>query len=201
MRTVREGQPGDSPVVRDMLPAPDPVCSAGELPKGYGLARSEESAGLVAEGQSGIADEKGLIEFVIFGEPASKANSRRIAVVNRKPRVIKSAKALFYGLNALRQIPVFARKRLEGPVSVSMTIFYATERPDLDESLILDLLQDIHSGSGESRKLIQAGVYRNDRQVREKHIYHGIDRDSPRVCIRICSLEPKGKQDDQEKGR
>ena len=33
--------------------------------------------------------------------------------------------------------------------------------------------------------LIQAGVYRNDRQVREKHVYHGIDRLQPRVEVLV----------------
>lgn len=85
------------------------------------------------------------IKFTILGEPASKANSRRPATVGRgdqrRTLWIKSTKALDYEADAMRQIPPAARVMLEGPVSVSMWIFYATERPDLDESLILDVLQ------------------------------------------------------------
>jgi Holliday junction resolvase RusA-like endonuclease len=52
-----------------------------------------------------------------------------------------------------------------------MRIFYASRRPDLDESLILDLLQDV--------------AYVNDRQVKEKHIYWGLDKDNPRTEMLI----------------
>ena len=43
---------------------------------------------------------------------------------------------------------------------------------DLDESLILDLLQDV--------------AYANDRQVKEKHIYWmGVDKENPRCEIEV----------------
>lgn len=41
------------------------------------------------------------------------------------------------------------------------------------------------------RVLVQAGVYRNDRQVREKHIRHAIDRANPRAEILIEPLQPQ----------
>ena len=59
-----------------------------------------------------------------------------------------------------------------------MDIYYRTQRPDLDESLILDLLE-------------KCGVYKHDRLVREKHGYHHIDRTTPRAEIRI---EPRQKK-------
>lgn len=128
------------------------------------------------------------IRLTILGEPASKANQRRIVTFGDRPAVIKSDKARRYERDALRQIPPAARRRLDGPVEVEIRIWYASERPDLDESVVLDVLQDRWSGRGEARHLVQAGVYRNDRQVREKHVYHGIDRANPRAEVVVRPL-------------
>lgn len=132
-----------------------------------------------------------MIRLTILGEPASKANSREIVMVgkgeNRRAMVRKSDKALAYEANALRQIPPAARQRLEGPLRMTLRIWYATERPDLDESLILDVLQDRYTtqtyGDEKKRELVQYGVYRNDRQVRERHVFHAIDKGNPRTEI------------------
>lgn len=133
-----------------------------------------------------------MIAFTILGEPASKANSRKVATFgNLPPMLIKSDKARGYEKNALLQIPPVHRVRLAGPIRITMRIFYASERPDLDESLILDILQDRYTGKGDARRLVQAGVYQNDRQVREKHIYHAIDRKNPRTEIVVQSLAPQ----------
>jgi len=65
-------------------------------------------------------------------------------------------------------------------VCVEMTIYYASRRPDLDESVILDCLQGF--------------VYKNDRQVKKKIIYWGLDRENPRTEIKVYLLnEDKGK--------
>lgn len=121
-----------------------------------------------------------MIEFVIYGEPASKANSRQLVKIAGRPAFIKSAKARAYEQSALAQIPHNARLGLDGPVRVDIEIYYATNRPDLDESVILDVLQ---SRGG------LTGVYRNDRQVREKHIFHRLDRANPRAVIRVRAIE------------
>ena len=139
-----------------------------------------------------------MITLTILGEPASKANSRKIVTLNGHASSIKSEKARDFERNALKQIPPAARRRIEGPVRVTLRIFYATERPDLDESVVLDVLQDRYSKEKKDpatgivwkpRTLVQAGVYRNDRQVREKHIYHGIDKRNPRTEITIEPLQ------------
>lgn len=126
------------------------------------------------------------IEFTILGEPASKANSRELVTINHRPAIIKSQKARSYVRSALLQIPVEYRRRLEGPVEIQLRIYYSSERPDLDESVVLDILQDqwTRMGNGQ-RLLVQAGVYRNDRQVRRKVVEHGIDKRNPRVEVRI----------------
>lgn len=134
-----------------------------------------------------------MIAFTILGEPASKANSRKIVTICDRPSVIKSEKAREYEADALRQIPPKARQRLEGPVRVTLRIFYASERPDLDESVVLDVLQDRWKrdkrDTGQGRILVQHGVYRNDRQVREKHVYHAIDRANPRTDVLVEPLQ------------
>lgn len=151
-----------------------------------------------------------MISFTILGEPASKANSRQLVSFGRgekkRPALIKSEKARDYERDAQRQIPEHARQMLTGPVSVTLWIFYASERPDLDESVVLDVLQARYKrvpgdyvkigpgkyaeGEGE-RKLISRGVYLNDRQVREKHVYHGIDRANPRAEVVVVPLVPQ----------
>ena len=113
-------------------------------------------------------------QFTIEGEPASKANSRKIVTIRGRPVSIKSDKARKYAAGFLHQC-----KKLddlfEGDVSVEILIYYATKRPDLDESLILDCMQ--------------GNVFINDRQVKQKHIYWGLDRDRPRAVIRVSALE------------
>lgn len=114
------------------------------------------------------------IYLVVRGEPASKANQRRLVLRGNKPMFIKSSKALSYAESFALQVRPLA-DLLEGQLRVDMWIYYATQRPDLDESLILDLLQ--------------GKVYLNDRQVRERHVYHYIDKENPRVEIAVRPRE------------
>lgn len=139
-----------------------------------------------------------IVRLTILGEPASKGNSRELVTFGRgeaaRPALIKSKKARAYERDALRQIPPIARMRIEGPVRVTARIFYASERPDLDASVLLDCLQDRYSGKGGGRELVQRGVYRNDRQVRELHLYHAIDRTSPRAEIEVEALQAQQEE-------
>ena len=115
-----------------------------------------------------------LLEFCIFGEPASKANSRMIVRFGNRPASIKSAKARAYEHQARLQLLEHKLTPVEGPVRVTMRIYYRTQRPDLDPSVVLDVLQ--------------GHAYANDRQVREMHLYHDIDKESPRAVIRVEAL-------------
>lgn len=144
-----------------------------------------------------------MIRFTIHGEAASKGNSRRLvtqpgadprtAQACERPRLIKSAKALAFESAALRQIPPRCRVRLDVPLRVTLFMFYASERPDLDESLVLDCLQDRYATlkvNGVCRRvLVQRGVFVNDRLVREKHVFHRIDRLDPRVEVVVEPLD------------
>jgi Holliday junction resolvase RusA-like endonuclease len=127
-----------------------------------------------------VAKTKGRTKpysVIVQGEAASKANSRKIATINGVTRIIKSDKARSF-LRAFQYQVKQLDPMFEEDVSVEMTIFYASRRPDLDESLILDALQGF--------------VYRNDRQVREKHVYWGLDPSRPRVELNVSlrSEEP-----------
>lgn len=115
----------------------------------------------------------------ILGEPASKANSRRWVRVKGQSRFIKSKKALDYSKAFQDQAKALDTMLDEDglPLCAEITIHYASRRPDLDESLILDLLQGV--------------AYKNDRAVKRKVIEWRLDRDNPRSEIRVTQL-PKG---------
>jgi len=115
-----------------------------------------------------------VYQFEILGEPASKANSRKIVLIKGRPASIKSDKARKYAKCFLEQCEQL-EELFSGDVCVEMLIHYASRRPDLDESLILDLMQ--------------GKIYENDRQVKQKNIYWGLDRERPRTVIRVSSLE------------
>ncbi len=110
------------------------------------------------------------VRLILHGEPASKANSRRLVTIRGQARLIKSQKALDYVAAVKRTYPPLV-PLLEGDLRMTADVYYASRRPDLDVSLILDALQDI--------------AYKNDRQVREMHLYHRLDRANPRAEITL----------------
>lgn len=138
-----------------------------------------------------------VIKLTILGEPASKANQRKLVTFGRgenaRPALIKSDKARDYERSAILQIPHEAKQMLQGRLRMTLRIFYASERPDLDESIVLDVLQAKFKTDKRTkeRELVRRGVYINDRQIRERHVYHAIDRTNPRAEIEIESIEPQ----------
>ena len=128
---------------------------------------------------SDAPQELQALSQIIFGEPASKANSRRVVHYGGMSRLIKSKKALTYS-DVFRQQCGKLPTLMTGDLRVTLHIFYASRRPDLDESLILDLMQGL--------------IYENDRQVKERHCYWGLDPDNPRAEIiieKIPEVAPK----------
>lgn len=118
---------------------------------------------------------------IIFGEPASKSNSRRVVRFGGMSRLIKSEKALNYSEVFKQQCKPLAQL-MTGDLRVTLHIYYASRRPDLDETLILDLMQGL--------------IYENDRQVKERHAYWGLDPENPRAEIlveKIPEVAPKKK--------
>ena len=128
---------------------------------------------------SDAPQELQALSQIIFGEPASKANSRRVVHYGGMSRLIKSKKALSYS-DVFKQQCGKLPTLMSGDLRVTLYIFYASRRPDLDESLILDLMQGL--------------IYENDRQVKERHCYWGLDPDNPRAEIiieKIPEIAPK----------
>lgn len=117
------------------------------------------------------------VKFTIIGEPASKANSRRLVSNSKtgRPMFIKSAKALSYMDGFRLQCPKL-RNLMVGDLSATIHIYYASRRPDLDASVIFDAMQ--------------SRIYDNDRQVREQHLYHHLDPQNPRAEIEIKPIDP-----------
>ena len=113
-------------------------------------------------------------EATILGEPASKSNQRQIVRMGGKPRLIKSKKALGYAQHFSLQAP-----RTDQPIMDDVLmwcrIFYASRRPDLDESLIMDALQ-------------AAQIIGNDRQIKAKVVLWALDRANPRSEIKLACL-------------
>ncbi len=134
---------------------------------------------------SDVIAEKQALSINIFGEPASKANSRRVVRYGGMSRLIKSKKALSYSDVFLQQCPVLPTL-MTGDLRVTLHIYYASRRPDLDESLILDLMQGC--------------IYLNDRQVKERHCYWHLDPENPRSEILIeCIPEVAPKKSPAKK--
>jgi|TARA_R100000030_G_scaffold100672_2_gene94288 Holliday junction resolvase RusA-like endonuclease len=114
------------------------------------------------------------INFIIDGEPASKSNSRKIVTFGKRPALIKSEKARNYEKIFAQQCPQL-ENLIDNDVKVELIIYYASRRPDLDESVVLDCMQ--------------GKIYVNDRQVKQKVVYWGLDRERPRTHVRVSPLE------------
>lgn len=110
---------------------------------------------------------------IIHGELASKANSRQLVTIRGRPAFIKSKKARGYASDVAKQVRPL-KPMLEGNLRFSAKIFYASQRPDLDASVLLDALQGL--------------IYANDRQCREIHLYHFIDKQNPRAEVTVETI-------------
>ena len=115
------------------------------------------------------------IFFIIHGEPASKSNSRKLVTIKGRPAFIKSDKARKYVKRFEEQCPQMGDSMFLDDVEVEMTVYYASRRPDLDESVILDCMQGF--------------IYKNDRQVKRKINQWGLDKENPRAEITVRLME------------
>ncbi|HDY67902.1 hypothetical protein LCGC14_3142890 [marine sediment metagenome] len=118
-----------------------------------------------------------LYKATIYGQAYSKANRRQLVInkKTKKPMFIKNEKALLYVESFKAQV-VWGYDTIKCKVALHCKMYYKTQRPDLDESLVMDCLE-------------KAGVIENDRLIREKHIYHFIDKENPRVDIELKEIE------------
>lgn len=121
------------------------------------------------------------ILYTVLGELASKSNSRQVVKRGGLTRVIKSEKALQYEQDFMKQVGR-PTSPLQGDVVLTVWAYYASRRPDLDESLLMDCIQ-------------RRGILENDRQIKEKHVYWGLDPKRPRVTFEITLLQKEEKKD------
>lgn len=122
-----------------------------------------------------------LVSGRVEAKVVSKANSRR---VTRSGLFIKSQDALNFEAEAAAQIP-HDLTPIEGDVLLIATIYYQTLRQDLDESLVMDVLQQRKNKAGQ---VWFNGVYVNDRQIKAKIILHALDKENPRVEFTVMHL-------------
>ena len=123
------------------------------------------------------------IKILIYGQCASKSNSRRIVMRGRKPISIKSASAFEFAQAFEQQCPQFDEP-MTGDLKLDCTIYYRSRRSDLDDTLVCDLLQ-------------KCGVIKNDRQIQHKVLRCGIDKHRPRVEITLTHM---GEEDYPKSG-
>lgn len=111
---------------------------------------------------------------IVLGDLASKSNSRR---VTHWGGVIKSKKAMQFADDFFRQMRR-PKEPFSGDVIFTCHVYYSSLRPDLDCTLLQDLLQDKRGRNGEP---VGIGAIVDDRQIKEHHWYHHLDRKRPRV--------------------
>lgn len=130
------------------------------------------------------------ISFTIRAFAASKANSRMLVPVAGTGRMksIKSAAARAFVRDCKLQCPKRADLPFTVPVRVSLRMYYPSDRADLDESALLDALQSYSTLIGRKRVIHWPGIWLNDRLVREKHVYHGVDAANPRIEVHVEEL-------------
>lgn len=117
-------------------------------------------------------------DFWILGEPASAKNARQMVTIHGKPRLIKSKKALSYAKAFDSQCPI-ADPILEGDIALWIDVYYKSRRPDL---ACVDFIQD----------LLQEKIYLNDRQVKASGSLWNLDRENPRVRVRVREIPLSG---------
>lgn len=127
------------------------------------------------------------ISFAIRAFAASKANSRRIVEIAGKLRSIKSKAALAFVRDCKVQCPKRADLPFTVPIRVFIKISYPNKRADLDESALLDALQTWMPPKGQPGAGF-TGVWKNDRLIREKHVWHAVDAANPRVEVLVEEL-------------
>ena len=137
-----------------------------------------------------MAEGPFIYRFEIVGQPPRKSNNRVIRWVYRsksdpkrkthgpmRPIVAKSDEAIAWVNEAIEQVPEDFKLMLgslEEPLGITFFITYRNERPDLSAELICDMLQD-------------AGMLKDDRYLREKHLYWYKNKERQGVKILLFS--------------
>lgn len=122
-----------------------------------------------------------IAEFTVTGQPPRKSNQRIIARrgPGGSPMVIKSKKARDYVDHFITSVPEKYRDlnlgTLKEDLRLDIIVWYTSRRPDLSVELVKDCIE-------------AAGVIKNDRYVREEHLYGFVDKENPRTMIRLYRI-------------
>lgn len=122
-----------------------------------------------------------LAEFTVTGQPPRKSNQRMIVRRGRggSPMVIKSKKAREYVDHFIASIPeeyqTLNAGTLDDDLRLDIIVWYINRRSDLSVELIKDCIE-------------AAGIIKNDRYVREEHLYGFVDKENPRTKIRLYRI-------------
>lgn len=120
-----------------------------------------------------------MISFTILGACYSLKNSKQLSTRGGRPRIIKHWKVRQFQEDFCRQVPReyrgLAIGALDKPLRTTVTVFYPSQKQDLDCAAIYDCLQ-------------VSGVVKNDLYIVEKHEYRAVDRNKPRVEIQVEEL-------------
>ncbi len=92
--------------------------------------------------------------------------------------LVKSKEALQYEESFDEQVPDDLRLgigSLKSPLRLDIVVFYSSNRPDVSVELVMDCLEN-------------SGVVKNDRYIKEQHIYGFVDKYNPRVELILTPL-------------
>jgi hypothetical protein len=114
-----------------------------------------------------------LWSATIRGEPTARARMHEAVLAGGVARLVKSHPARLWQNSALTQL---LNRRPQRPLSVELAlecrIWAASPRDDLDDALLLEVLE-------------RGAIIANARQIREKHVFAALDRDDPRLTVRL----------------
>ena len=122
-----------------------------------------------------------LAHFDIAGRPPRKSNQRQIftrvqsKTKRLRPMIVKSKEAREYMKNFSEKVPDEYKQEwgsLKEDLRVDIIVWYPDRRSDLSIELILDCLE-------------KAEVVKNDRYIREQHVYGYVDKENPRISVTL----------------
>jgi hypothetical protein len=113
-----------------------------------------------------------LWSATIHGE-TPQSHPHGIALRDGTVRLVKSQSARLW---QNRAVPQLLNRRPMRPLALDLVLdcrfWSSAQRPPIDESLVIEVLE-------------RAAIIAHGRQIREKHVFAAIDRDDPRVTVRL----------------
>lgn len=111
--------------------------------------------------------------FEIESELTGKANSRQLVPVRGRYIPVLSKKARRFEKEARAQLAAqWHDDPIEDDLVIEVHVYYKNWQNDLDATLLFDVLE-------------RFGVVKNDRQFKEQHLYHYLDKERPRMLVKM----------------